>query len=261
MPVVAITGASAGIGRATALRLARDGWDVAICARRAEPLEEAARAIRAAGGRVCAVRADVTAPEDMRAFADATRRAFGAIDAVVCNAGYGLYGAIDAVDAEAMRRMFDVNVFGTVHALQAMLPEMRARGRGHIVMVSSIVGRRGIPFMGPYSASKFAQTGLGECVRAELRDSGIHVTLVYPISTETEFFDVMAAHSGFATRASGPRQSAETVAAAIARALRHPVAEVYPYRPSRLLTIVNALAPRLTDVIVRRWGRQPLPPS
>jgi short-subunit dehydrogenase len=97
---------------------------------------------------------------------------------------------------------------------------------------------------------------LAESLRAELRGTGIHVTLVYPISTRTEFFDVMTRSSGFATRAAGPQQNSGAVADAIARA--RPVAEVFPLRTSRLLGVINAVAPRFTDRLVQRWGRKPL---
>ena len=126
-------------------------------------------------------------------------------------------------------------------------------------MVSSIVGKRGVPFMGAYSATKFAQVGLAECLRSELRGSGIHVSVVYPVSTETEFFDVMSRETGTTvTRAHGPRQRVEQVAEAIARAIRRPVPEVYPHATSRALVILNALAPGFTDGVVKRFGRKPV---
>jgi NADP-dependent 3-hydroxy acid dehydrogenase YdfG len=256
--VVAITGASAGIGRATALRLARDGASVAICARRADRLEQVADEIRRAGGRALAVPADVTKPDDMRRFVDAAAREFGALDVMMCNAGYGLYGEIDHVSPEQMQRIMDVNFFGTFHAARAALTTFRQQARGHIIIVSSIVGRRGIPFMGPYAATKFAQVGLAECLRAELKGTGLEVTVVYPVSTQTEFFSVMIEHSGFATRASGPRQSADGVADAIARAIRRPVPEVYPHRISKGLTVLNAVAPGLCDRLTKRWRREPI---
>jgi short-subunit dehydrogenase len=112
--------------------------------------------------------------------------------------------------------------------------------------------------MGAYSATKFAQAGLAECLRAELAGTGIHVSTVFPISTETEFFDVMTAHSGVATETAGPRQSAEAVAAAIARTIERPAPEVYPYRRARALAVLNAVAPGFTDRIVKRWGRKPI---
>ena len=256
--VVAITGASSGIGRATALRLARDGASIAICARRADRLESAADEIRNAGGRALAFTADVTKPSDMQAFVDAAVREFGRLDVMMCNAGYGLYGEIDRVDSAQMQAVMDVNFFGTYHAARAALPLFRRQGHGHIVIVSSIVGQRGVPFMGPYSATKFAQVGLAECLRAELQGTGLHVSVVYPISTETEFFTVMTRTSGFATRAHGPRQSADRVADAIANAIRRPVPEVYPHRISKGLAVLNAIAPGFCDRLTRRWGREPI---
>ena len=256
--VVAITGASAGIGRATALRLARDGAAVAICARRPEPLDEAADEIRRAGGEVLALTADVTRETDMTTFVARTVERFGRLDVMMCNAGFGIYGAIDQIEPVRMRQLLEVNYMGTYQAARAALPVFREQRSGQLIVVSSIVGKRGIPFMAAYAATKFAQVGLAESLRAELRGTGIHVTLVYPISTRTEFFDVMTRSSGFATRAAGPQQDASAVADAIARAIARPVAEVFPFRTSRLLGVINAVAPRFTDRLVQRWGRKPL---
>jgi len=114
--------------------------------------------------------------------------------------------------------------------------------------------------MGAYSATKFAQVGLAECLRSELAGSSIHVSVVFPVSTETEFFDVMLRETGTeVTRASGPRQSVETVADAIARAIARPVPEIYPHAKSRALVILNAFAPGFTDRVVKRFGRKPVP--
>lgn len=257
--VIAITGASAGIGRATALRLARDGAAVAICARRADRLDAVAAEIVAAGGQVLAMPADVTRAADMDAFVARTVERFGRLDVMMCNAGFGIAGAIDDIAPDQMQKLMDINYTGTYHATRAALPLFRRQRSGHVIMVSSIVGKRGVPFMGAYSATKFAQVGLAECLRSELRGSGIHVSVVYPVSTETEFFEVMSRETGTAvTRAAGPRQSVEQVADAIAKAIRRPVPEVYPYAKSRALVILNALAPGFTDGLVKRFGRKPV---
>jgi short-subunit dehydrogenase len=256
-PIVAITGASAGIGRATAVRLARDGAAIALCARRRERLDEVAAEVAAAGGRALPIVADVTIEADMTRLVSESVERFGRLDVMMCNAGFGVYGALDSIPPEQLRQIIEVNYLGTCHAIRAALPLFRRQRSGHVIIVSSIVGKRGVPYMGAYAATKFAQVGLGECLRAELAGSGIHVSLVFPISTETEFFGVMTAKSGFATRAAGPRQSAADVASAIAAAIRRPVPEVYPHRLSRGLTVLNALAPGLTDRLVQRWGRKP----
>jgi short-subunit dehydrogenase len=256
--IVAITGASAGIGRATALRLARGGASIVACARRADRLNALAAEIAAEGAEALAVAADVTREEDMHGFVSAGVDRFGRLDAIVCNAGFGIYGAADTITAAQMRELLDVNYLGTFHAIHAALPVFRRQGSGHVIVVSSIVGKRGVPYMGAYAATKFAQVGLAECLRAEVRGSNIHVTIVYPISTETEFFDVMTKASGHATRALGPRQHAADVAEAIARAIDRPVAEVYPYRKARALAVLNAIAPAFCDRLVQKWGRKPI---
>jgi short-subunit dehydrogenase len=257
--VVAITGASAGIGRATALRLAREGALIAICARRADRLDAVAADIVAAGGQALPIVADVTRGADMDALVARTVERFGRLDVMMCNAGFGIAGAIDDIAPDQMQKLMDINYTGTYLATRAALPLFRRQGSGHIIMVSSIVGKRGVPYMGAYSATKFAQVGLAECLRSELLGSNIHVSVVFPVSTETEFFDVMSRETGTAvTRAMGPRQTVDTVADAIARAIHRPVPEIYPYAKSRALVILNALAPGFTDRVVKRFGRKPV---
>ena len=256
--VVAITGASAGIGRAIAIRLARDGASVAICGRRGDRLDAVAAEIIQAGGTSLPIVADVSRDAEMQAFVDQTLSRWGQLDVMVCNAGYGVYGAIDQIAPHKMQAMMEVNYQGTFNAARAALPVFRRQHHGHFVIISSIVGKRGVPYVGAYAATKFAQVGLAECLRAELVGSGIHVTVVYPISTESEFYEVMVRHSGYATRARGPRQPAARVADTVARAIEHPVPEVYPFRMSKALAVANSIAPGLCDRIVKRWGRKPI---
>lgn len=261
-PVVAITGASAGIGRATAMRLARDGCAIVACARRADRLDALVAEIATIGGEALAAPADVTRDEDMQALVARAVDRFSRLDVMICNAGFGIYGAIDDISPEQMRKLVDINYFGTYYATRAALPIFRRQGHGHLIFVSSIVGRRGVPYMGAYSATKFAQVGLAESLRAELAGSDIHVTVVYPVSTETEFFDVMLRETaGAITEARGPRQSATVVADAIARAVERPVPEVYPFRKARGLVVLNAVAPGICDRIVKKFGRRPHDPG
>jgi short-subunit dehydrogenase len=257
--VIAITGASAGIGHATAVRLARDGAAVAICARRKDRLDAAAADIERAGGFALSIVGDVTREADMRALVDRTVERFGSLDVMVCNAGFGIAGAIDDITPDQMRKLVDVNYMGTYYAARAAMPVFRRQGRGHVIIVSSIVGKRGVPYMGAYSATKFAQVGLAECLRAEMAGSDIHVTVVYPVSTETEFFAVMCRETGTrVTRSHGPRQEVAVVADAIARAIDRPVPEVFPHFKSRALVWANAFAPGFCDRVVHRFGRKPL---
>jgi NADP-dependent 3-hydroxy acid dehydrogenase YdfG len=258
--VAVVTGASAGIGRATALALAREGIAVVVGARRAQRLEELVRVITDAGGRATAVPGDVTSDTDVQALIDAAILRYGRLDIVVCNAGAGLCGSADAISTAEMTRLMDVNYHGTYRVVHAALPVFRRQAAGHIVVVSSIVGRRGVPDMSTYCATKFAQVGLAESLRAELYGSGIHTTVVYPVATDTEFRDVMARASRVATRGAGPMQSADVVARAIVRAVLRPVAEVYPFRLAKGLTVLTAVAPRLVDFVMKRWTRTPVPP-
>jgi NADP-dependent 3-hydroxy acid dehydrogenase YdfG len=254
--VVAITGASAGIGRATALRLARDGASVVVSARRDDRLTALVREIEAFEGSALGVVADVTREDDMQRLVRASVERFGRLDVMMCNAGFGVEGSADDVTSQHMRRLIDVNYLGTFYGARAALPVFRQQSAGHLIFVSSIVGKRGVPHMGAYAATKFAQVGLAECLRAELVGSNIHVSVVLPVSTDTEFIEVMQTVSGAASRARGPRQRAEQVADAIARGIARPAAEIYPYRKARGLVLLNAIAPGFCDRFVKRFGRQ-----
>jgi short-subunit dehydrogenase len=182
---------------------------------------------------------------------------FGRLDVILCNAGFGIAGTIDDVTPDQMRELVDINYMGTFYATRAAMPVFRRQGAGHVIIVSSIVGKRGVPYMGAYAATKFAQVGLAECLRSELVGSNIHVSVVYPVSTETEFFDVMSQRTGtLVTRAAGPRQHASVVADAIAGAIDHPVPEVFPHFKSRALVWANTFAPGFTDRVVKRFGRK-----
>ncbi len=251
--VVAITGASAGIGRSCAVAFAREGARVAACARRLERLEAVAEAVRATGAEILILEADVGEEASVHRFVDATVERFGRLDVLVNNAGYGVRGRVEEVPAEAYERLMRVNYLGTVHGCRAAVPVMRRQGRGVIINVSSIVGHRSMPGGGAYAATKAAQISLTESLRVELRGTGVYACSVHPIGTETEFSDVAARESAGRTAGPlGPQQSAEAVARAIVRCAKRPRPEVYPYPPSRALVWLNALAPGLQDWI---WAR------
>lgn len=193
MPLALVTGASTGIGRASALRLASKGWDVLAGVRDpavAEPLREEP----AAGGRLQPVTLEVTDASDIaRVAAHIQERARGnragaGLDALVNNAGIGVGGPIELLAAEDLRRQFEVNVFAQVAVTQAMLPALR-RARGRIVFVSSIGGRVALPFTAPYGASKHAIEALADALRVELRSSDIQVALIEPGSVATPIWE------------------------------------------------------------------------
>ena len=211
-------------------------------------------------GRVAAITGASAGIGEACAVALASRGgAFGRLDIMICNAGIGYHGAIDETTADAMARLVDVNVMGTFHAVKAAMPYFRRQGSGHVVIMSSIAGQRGIGFMSAYSATKAAQIGFAEGLRAELRGTGIEVSVVCPVSTETEFHNAMRRDFGHAVSGLGPRQSADEVARAVVACVERPRAEVYPHAKSRGLVILNALAPRLTDRLVQKYGRRRRP--
>lgn len=254
--VAAVTGASAGIGAACADALARRGASVVLNARRADRLEAIAADLRGGGGRVEIVPGDVTNAGHMTALVARAVNRFGRLDALVANAGIGFHASIDETSADVMQRLMDVNFMGTFHAVKAAMPVFRQQGSGHIVIVSSIVGQRGVGFTSAYSATKAAQIGFAEGLRADLYGSGIHVSIVCPVSTQTEFREAEEQNFGYAVTGVGPKQSAAHVAQAILACLRRPRAEVYPLRLSRALVVLNALAPGLTDRIIQKYGRR-----
>ena len=254
--VAAITGASSGIGLVLAQQLARAGVAVVLGARRADRLAQAVDEIVKAGGRAEAVTMDVASEADVVRLVERARSAFGGLDIMVCNAGFGYYGDVDEMPSEIMRRMMDVNFMGTFYGARAALPIFRAQQRGHLIFVSSIVGRRGIPFMSGYSATKCAQAGFAESLRSEFVGTDIHVSVVFPVSTDTEFKGAMERDFGHRISGLGPKQSVEDVARAIVHCIERPRAEVYPHGKSRALAILNAIAPAFTDGLVRKYGRR-----
>ena len=179
-----ITGASSGIGRATALEMARRGANVVLAARRTDRLEEVAVQCRALGVRALPVPTDVTKPEDCRRLIEAA----GEVDVLVNNAGFAVVGPLPAADLDVLREMMDTNYFGAVHCTRAVLPQMLARRAGRIVNIGSITGLMGFAGMSGYCATKFALVGFTEAVRDEVIGSGVKVALVCPGTTETEFF-------------------------------------------------------------------------
>ena len=254
--VAAITGASSGIGLAAAQQLAREGVAVVLGARRTDRLAAAVDAIRSAGGRAEAITVDVANEADVVGLVARARAAFGRLDVMLCNAGFGYYGSVDETPADVMRRMMDVNFMGTFYGTRAALPIFREQRSGHLIFVSSIVGRRGIPNMSGYSATKAAQAAFAESLRSEFVGTDIHISVVFPVSTATEFKDAMERDFGHQVSGLGPKQAVDDVAGAIVDCVRRPRAEVHPHAASRALAVLNVVAPAFTDRLVRKYGRR-----
>jgi NADP-dependent 3-hydroxy acid dehydrogenase YdfG len=254
--VVAVTGASAGIGRECVLAFAREGSRVAAAARRLDRLEMLATEVRALGAEVLVQKTDVGDAEEVRRFVQATVDRFGRLDVLVNNAGFGVRGRVEDTPAAAYERLMRVNYLGTVYGCLAAIPIMRRQGAGVVINVSSIVGHRSLPTGGAYGATKSAQISLTEALRVELRGSGVHACSVHPVGTHTEFGEVTARESGEeVAKAVGPQQSARAVAEAIVGAARRPRPEVYPYPLSRAIVWLAALAPGLCDWLAWRAAR------
>ncbi len=184
--VVAVTGASSGIGAATARLLGEAGARVVLGARRADRLHALVSEI--GEDRAVAVDLDVRSPEQCRDFVDAAVARFGRLDSLVANAGIGLYGGIENASDGDLTRMIEVNFSGTVWSVRAAVPHLRRQGDGgDLVLVSSVAGLRGGADEAVYAGTKFAQVGLAGSLDRELREDGIRVTAICPAGVETEF--------------------------------------------------------------------------
>jgi short-subunit dehydrogenase len=222
--VVVVTGASSGIGEALAVELAARGARVALVARRADALE----AVRAKiGDAAIAIAADVTRREDHARVVERTIAAFGHVDAYVNNAGRGITRKPSELTDADIDEMILVNVKSTLYGAQAVLPHFRSRGAGHVVNVSSLLGRVPLaPFRSAYAASKAAMNLLSASLRAELRPDNVLVSVVYPGIVQTDF-GLNALHGGPDNRSLPGAQPVVEVAKVIADVIEHRTAEAY----------------------------------
>jgi short-subunit dehydrogenase len=252
---VLITGASAGIGRALAEELSAAGAKLALAARRMDRLEKLNECL---GGRHLCIRADVSRIDDCRQMIDQAIERFGRIDTLVCNAGYGMYRRVAETTPQEVREIFQTNVFGTTDCIYFAVPlmqkqELRDGFRGQIMLVSSVVARRGVVFIGMYSATKAAQLALGEAMRVELEPSRIAVTTVHPVTTQTEFGDVARTIGKMQVRHTSIVQTAEHVAHKMVGAIVKPRPEVWPNRGAGWGVGLGTLMPRLSDFAIARY--------
>lgn len=255
---IAITGASSGIGRATALLCAKAGMPVAVAARRVDKLQEVVGEITRAGGRAIAVECDVARPEDCRRLVERTVGEFGGLYAVFANAGYGFEGAVHTTPDERIREIFEVNFWGTLNTVRPALEVMLGRGGGHVLMCSSCLAKIGVPYMAWYSATKAAQDHFGRAMRHELAGTGVHVSTVHPIGTRTELFDVVVEKSGGSRIWVVPqerRQTAETVGRAVVKCLMKPRGEVWTSAAARIGFAMMGMFPGVTDAVLGRIVR------
>ena len=247
--VAIVTGASSGIGEATTRALVGRGATVVAVARNEDRLRGLEGEVRAFGGRVLAVKADVADRESVEEMVRRVMDEFGAPDILVNNAGLGLSGRVGELRAEDLRYVMEVNLIGPLNCIQATLPHMKSGG--HIINVSSVVGKRAIPKVGGYCASKFALNGLSDALRVETAGRGIAVTSVYPGTTSTAFRDNSRRTRDEKRGWRPPGVTPDRVAENIARAAEKGGRDVYVRFTDRIFIAGTTLFPGLTDRVIR----------
>jgi len=251
--VIVITGASSGIGLATARMAAARGARVVLTSRNERDLRVAVEEIHVRGGRATDVVADVAVPEEMDRVADIAFREFGAFDTWVNNAGISIYGRLTDVPMDDKRRLFDTNFWGVVNGCRTAVRHFANHG-GTIVNIGSVVSDRAIPLQGMYSASKHAVLGYTDALRMELEHDGlpIHVTLVKPASINTPFIEHARNYMPEAPTFPPPVYAPDVVARAILRCAERRVREITVGGSGRMIAAIGRLAPRTTDVLMER---------
>lgn len=247
--VVVITGASAGVGRATARAFAERGAQIGLLARGTEGLESTRREIEQVGGDALSVQTDVADPEAIDAAAEQVESAFGSIDVWINNAMTAVFSPVAEMTAEEYRRVTEVTYLGYVHGTQAALDRMRSRDRGTIVQVGSALAYRGIPLQSAYCAGKHAVQGFTESLRAELihEDSNVQLTMVQLPALNTPQFDWVKSRLPHPPQPVPPIYQPDVAANAITWAVDHDRNELWVGTPTYKSIIGNRLIPRRLD--------------
>jgi len=257
-----ITGASSGIGRATALEFAAHGARVALAARTESSLNEVAAAIRDRGGRAVVIPTDLLVAGAPEKLVDEARRQLGRLDIVVNNAGIGMHAPIADATPAAVDQLFRLNVLAPAALIRVAVPIMRAQGRGMVINISSVAGRIVTPNIGYYSATKFALTVISDALRMEEGHHGIHVMTVFPGWTASRFTEnQLGSHRPFSHRRGAFEVTAEKVARRIRKAVGREEHNVYvSLIPDRLGVASNWLAGWAVSAVLSRWARR-VPPA
>lgn len=246
--VIVITGASSGIGLATAQTAAHMGARVLLTSRDAADLRQAVEQIRARGGAAAYVAADVADFDAMKRVAATAASEFGGIDTWVNNAGVSIFGRLEDVGLMDARRLFETNYWGVVHGTLAALPYLKVNG-GTLINVGSVLSDTGYPLQGHYTASKHAVKGFTDSLRLELEKEGapISVTLIQPASIDTPYPEHAKSYLGVMPRLQPPVYAPEVVARAILRSAEHPERNILVGGGAKVFNTVERFAPRLGD--------------
>lgn len=246
--VIVLTGATSGIGLATARRAARAGARLVLAARSEDALRQLADEINSTGGQALAVVTDVTREEDLRRLAEAAIERFGGFDTWINNAGISIFGRLMEVDPAEHRQLFETNFWGVVNGSRVAVEHLRSRG-GTLINVGSIVSERAIPVQGMYSASKHAVKGFTEALRMELEKDGlpIAVTLVQPTSIDTPFTRAARNYQDRFPSLPPPVYAPEIVAKTILYCATHPTRNIMVGGGAKFISLMARYLPRLTD--------------
>jgi NAD(P)-dependent dehydrogenase (short-subunit alcohol dehydrogenase family) len=250
--VVVVTGASSGIGRATAIEFASEGARTVLVSRSREKLERVAEEIRALNSSVLVVPTDVSSPEQVSSMVSEVLTQYGGIDVLFNNAGSSYVGRVEDDNfAENAKKMMDADYFGTVNVTTEALPVMKRQGSGHIMNMSSVVGKKAFPHFGGYSAAMHAISGFTDALRQELRGSGINVSTIHPALTQTPLLDNVSPEDMPPPFRRLTPIPVKTVAKAVLDGVEHNRARiVVPFQP-RFLFLADMLSPRIGDLAVR----------
>jgi len=250
--VVVITGASSGIGRATALEFAREGAKTVLVSRSLEKLERVASEIRSFNPNVLAVPTDVSSPEQVHEMVEKVLSELGRIDVLFNNAGSSYVGRIEDENfVENAKKMIDTDYFGTVYTTKEVLPVMQKQGSGHIMNMSSVVGRKAFPHFGGYSSVMHAISGFTDSLRQELFGSGINVSIIHPALTQTPLLNHVRPEDMPPPFRGITPISVESVAKAVVNGVYYNQARIIvPFQP-KLLLLADAISPHIGDLVVK----------